>query len=178
MKTRKAELGSVFSLWQAPIGWLGLVAGEKGLVEIVSHPKEEEVRAHIARCYPFALEALDATLDRAILQLKGYFQGTLQVFKLPIDLRGLSPFTRRVWMALGLIPFGTTRTYGELAAVAGSPKAARAVGQAMARNRFPIILPCHRVMGAGGELTGYSGGAGITTKKWLLRFEQERVSGT
>jgi methylated-DNA-[protein]-cysteine S-methyltransferase len=106
-------------------------------------------------------------------QLAHYFAGRLRTFRLPIDLSGLPPFTRTVLEVLQAVPFGTTTTYGELAARAGVPGAARAVGRAMAANPLPIIIPCHRVIAAGGQLGGYSGGDGLSTKRWLIDFEQD-----
>lgn len=81
----------------------------------------------------------------------------------------------RVLQTLQGIPFGATTSYGQLAMMAGHPGAARAVGGVMAANPFPLIIPCHRVLGAGGKLGGYSGGKGVATKKWLLAFEQGTV---
>lgn len=116
--------------------------------------------------------------DRVVLvqtqeQLQQYFAGRRRCFHLPIDLSGLPAFTRRVLEILQAVPFGASITYGELAARAGTPGAARAVGQAMAANPLPIIIPCHRVLAVGGKLGGYSGGGGVNTKAWLLRFEQD-----
>jgi methylated-DNA-[protein]-cysteine S-methyltransferase len=103
--------------------------------------------------------------------LDDYFHGRRRNFELPLAMDTLTPFTTRVLRTLAQVKYGSTLTYGELAALAGFPSAARAVGRAMATNPFPIIIPCHRVLGAGGKMTGYSGGEGIATKQWLLRFE-------
>ena len=89
-----------------------------------------------------------------------------------VDLTGQPPFRRRVYQALLRVPRGETRTYGQLAAEAGSPGAARAVGNAMACNRYPLIVPCHRVVGAAGSLGGYSAPGGLSTKRLLLAVEQ------
>ena len=88
---------------------------------------------------------------------------------LPVDLDGLPPFTRRVLEACRTIPFGETRSYRELAAMAGNPRAAQAVGQALARNPTPVVIPCHRVIGADGQLAGFTGG--LTWKRALLAHE-------
>lgn len=88
-----------------------------------------------------------------------------------LDWHSVSPFQRRVLELCYAIPSGQTRTYGELAALADSPQAARAVGAVMASNRWPLIIPCHRVVGSNGKLTGYSGGEGTCTKRWLLDHE-------
>lgn len=99
----------------------------------------------------------------------GVFQWDLQ----SLDWTGVSPFHRQVLEVCYEIPAGDVKTYGAVAELAGSPKAARAVGGAMARNRWPILIPCHRVVGAGGSLTGYSGLGGIATKQRLLEMERE-----
>ncbi len=108
-------------------------------------------------------------LDCAAAQLREYFAGTRTRFELPVKLSG-TPFQMKVWRAMGEIPYGETRTYGELAAQTGSPKAARAVGGACHCNPIMIILPCHRVVGASGKLTGFGGGLGA--KRLLLALEK------
>ncbi len=107
-------------------------------------------------------------LREAVAQLEAYFRGRLTSFELPLRLSG-SPFQRAVWALMGDIPYGVTRTYGDLARMLDN--APRAVGGACGRNPVPIIVPCHRVLGAGGRMTGYSGGAGVETKQALLRLE-------
>ena len=109
----------------------------------------------------------------AISQLDGYFAGELLEFDLELDLVG-SEFQRRVWAALLTIPYGETRSYGQIAAQIGSPNASRAVGLANGHNPIGIIVPCHRVIGANGSLTGYGGG--LERKKSLLDMERNRVS--
>ncbi|MEU8618492.1 methylated-DNA--[protein]-cysteine S-methyltransferase [Streptomyces sp. NPDC048623] len=104
----------------------------------------------------------------AVRQLDAYFAGELTEFDLPLNLTG-TPFQLRVWEQLRLIPYGETRTYGELAEALGSPGASRAVGLANGKNPVTIIVPCHRVIGSGGSLTGYGGG--LDRKKRLLAFE-------
>ncbi|MEU6623219.1 methylated-DNA--[protein]-cysteine S-methyltransferase [Streptomyces litmocidini] len=104
----------------------------------------------------------------AIRQLDAYFAGELTEFDLPLNLIG-TPFQLRVWQQLLRIPYGETRTYGELAEELGSPGASRAVGLANGKNPVSIIVPCHRVIGAGGGLTGYGGG--LDRKQRLLAFE-------
>ncbi|AWI31904.1 methylated-DNA--[protein]-cysteine S-methyltransferase [Streptomyces sp. ICN441] len=104
-----------------------------------------------------------------IRQLDAYFTGELKRFDLPLHLAG-TPFQRTVWEQLLLIPYGETRTYGELAGALGNPGASRAVGLANGRNPIGIIVPCHRVVGASGSLTGYGGG--LDRKQRLLAFER------
>ncbi|MEV6957945.1 methylated-DNA--[protein]-cysteine S-methyltransferase [Streptomyces sp. NPDC051207] len=102
-------------------------------------------------------------------QLEAYFAGELKEFTLALRLNG-TPFQRRVWDELRRIPYGETRTYGELAELLGAPRASRAVGLANGRNPIGVIVPCHRVIGAGGSLTGYGGG--LDRKRRLLDFER------
>lgn len=115
---------------------------------------------------PVALETLQAAAE----QLQAYFAGRLREFDLPLDLTGLTPFQRRVLEACAGLAYGATASYGELARRAGHPGAARAVGQVMAHNRLPLVVPCHRVVASGGGLGGY--GLGLPLKQALLAFEQ------
>jgi O-6-methylguanine DNA methyltransferase len=115
--------------------------------------------------------ALDGVLAEAADQLAAYFTGELRHFDLPLQLDG-TPFQQQVWAALQQIPYGTTAGYGELAQQLGSPGASRAVGLANGRNPVAIIVPCHRVIGADGSLTGFGGG--LACKRWLLDLETGR----
>lgn len=113
-------------------------------------------------------------LEEAAWQLSEYFAGKRRDFTLPLLLKG-TPFQRRVWEALRAIPYGETCSYGELAKAIGSPKACRAVGGANHKNPISIIVPCHRVVGAGGSLTGYGGG--LENKRFLLDLERHVLEG-
>ncbi|MBM6938052.1 methylated-DNA--[protein]-cysteine S-methyltransferase [Pseudoflavonifractor phocaeensis] len=117
---------------------------------------------------PAVPESASPVLERGRAQLLDYLAGRRRVFDLPLRPAG-TPFQRRVWAALSAIPWGETRTYGQIARNIGAPKAARAVGQANHRNPIPIFIPCHRVIGAGGALTGYGGG--LELKRMLLQLE-------
>ncbi len=123
------------------------------------------VRLAAARTVP---EHPCPVLTGAARQLAEYFAGRRQVFEVPLAAAG-TPFQQRVWAALRTIPYGQTRSYGQVAAAIGSPKACRAVGMANNRNPIMIIVPCHRVIGADGSLVGYAGGVHI--KEYLLRLE-------
>ncbi len=112
-----------------------------------------------------------ALLDRLEQQLNEYFCGTRRDFDLPVRLTG-TPFQRQVWEQLRQIPYGETRTYGEIAAALGKPRASRAVGAACGRNDILLLVPCHRVVGKNGALTGFSAAGGLTAKEFLLRLEQ------
>lgn len=115
-----------------------------------------------------ALHPDDPLLREAASQLQRYFAGGLARFELPLDLQG-TPFQRAVWQALLRIPSGRTSSYGELARAIGSPAAVRAVGSAVGRNPASLVVPCHRVLGADGALTGYAGG--VERKRALLDLE-------
>jgi methylated-DNA-[protein]-cysteine S-methyltransferase len=149
---------------ETPVGLLTLVAGDAGLRGVL-WPGESVPRDADAGDHP--------VLAGAERQLHEYFAGTRRVFDLPLDLIG-SPFQRRAWLALATIPFATTISYGEQAHRLGVPRAARAVGAANGRNPLSIVLPCHRVIGANGALTGYGGG--LDAKRYLLDHEL-RVNG-
>jgi O-6-methylguanine DNA methyltransferase len=107
-------------------------------------------------------------LAEASRQLRAYFARELRRFDLPLDLEG-SPFQKRVWAELETIPYGQTRSYRQIAEAIGSPRAVRAVGAANGANPAPIVVPCHRVIGAGGSLVGYGGG--LHLKEFLLQLE-------
>jgi methylated-DNA-[protein]-cysteine S-methyltransferase len=111
----------------------------------------------------------DPLLRRALDQLREYFAGTRLSFDLPMEPAGGTAFQRRAWQALCAIPFGQTRSYGDQARAIGAPAAVRAVGAANGRNPLGIIVPCHRVIGSDGKLTGYGGG--LPAKQWLLGHE-------
>jgi methylated-DNA-[protein]-cysteine S-methyltransferase len=149
-----------------PIGRLVLAADAEGLrhIEFPSnrHPVDR------AGWVPGAEGGAAEILAMTSRQLREYFDGTRRDFDLPLAPRG-TPFQIEVWRTLATIPFGATWSYGELARVIGKPDAMRAVGAANGRNPLPIVLPCHRVIGADGSLTGFGGGLPI--KEALLRLE-------
>ena len=107
--------------------------------------------------------------DLADSQLQEYFSGRRKVFDLPIRVNGTA-FQKAVWNCVRHIPYGQTRTYGQIAAAVGKPRSSRAVGMANHRNPLPILIPCHRVIGSGGKLTGYAGG--LAAKEFLLTLEE------
>jgi methylated-DNA-[protein]-cysteine S-methyltransferase len=138
-----------------PIGTLWLSRDDHGLRRIDFHG-EADARSD------------DPLLAEAEAQLHAYFAGERQRFELPLAPRG-TPFQRSVWAAVGAIPYGTTTTYSTLAVTVGRPSAWRAVGAANGRNPLPVVIPCHRVLGAAGGLTGYGGG--LERKRALLDLE-------
>lgn len=148
-----------------PVGDLTLIASDHGLRAIL-WPKESSRRAGIAN-RP-RRDPDHPILKQAAAQLDEYFAGTRTVFDIPLDLEG-TPFQLAAWRALADIPFGSTTSYGQQAAALGIPTAARAVGAANGANPVCIVLPCHRVIGKDGSLTGFGGG--LKTKQWLLDHE-------
>jgi methylated-DNA-[protein]-cysteine S-methyltransferase len=148
---------------ESPLGELFLCANEEALTEVRFAARE-------GPCEPDAdWQRGSAVLGEAARQLERYFAGELLDFDLPLSPGG-TDFMRAVWSELRRIPLGTTITYGELARRIGKPSASRAVGAANGRNPIPIIVPCHRVIGADGSLTGFSGG--LDLKRRLLQHEQ------
>jgi methylated-DNA-[protein]-cysteine S-methyltransferase len=144
----------------SPVGELTLVGGDAGL-RAVLFAGEAVPAAAIDEPHP--------VLDEAARQLGEWFAGERTVFDLPLDLAAATEFQRRAWLALADIPYATTRSYGEQARTLGMPRAARAVGAANGRNPLSIVLPCHRLIGANGALTGFSGG--LEVKRALLEHE-------
>lgn len=141
-----------------PVGVLRVAATEVGISEITWVRTAKYSTTHLP------------LLKQAKVQLQRYFIKKSSSFNLPLDLQG-PEFYKKVWRACTKISLGKTLSYGDLAGKAGSPKAARAAAGAMSHNKIPIIIPCHRVIGAGGSLGGYSGGKGLATKKFLLHHE-------
>lgn len=149
---------------ESPVGMLTLVSNGHAL----THLEFEPFRPTADMFAP----GTDRVLDLARRELEAYFAGTLRVFEVPVDPHG-TPFQLKAWHALLRIPYGATRSYGEQAVAIGQPAAARAVGLANGRNPIAIIIPCHRVVGANGSLTGYGGG--MARKRMLLDLEQGRL---
>lgn len=149
----------------SPVGQLTLVASDTAL-KAVLWENEKPGRVPI----DCGSEKPDhPVLKAAAKQLKAYFRGEITAFDLPLDPVG-SPFQLKVWQTLATIPYGQTLSYGELALLVGSPKAARAVGAANGKNPLSIVLPCHRVIGANGQLTGFANG--LEAKAKLLALEK------
>lgn len=152
---------------KSPVGKLRLVASDRGLAAILwenDDPKR-------VRLGPLAESKEHPVLLETERQLNEYFAGSRDKFTVKFDCPG-TDFQKRVWQALATIPFGETRSYGQIARQIGRPKAVRAVGAANGKNPISIIVPCHRVIGANGKLTGFAGG--LKTKATLLRLESEK----
>lgn len=152
------------TIW-SPVGELTLVADERGLAAILW----ENDRPERVRLGPLTEKADHPVLVETERQLGEYFAGERRTFDVPLSFAG-TDFQKRVWAALLAIPFGETRSYGEIASQLGNPGASRAVGAANGRNPISIIAPCHRVVGSTGKLTGFAGGLGA--KAFLLELEQ------
>jgi methylated-DNA-[protein]-cysteine S-methyltransferase len=146
----------------SPLGSILLTADDDGLTGINF---QDAAGAKRPTCD--SMES-DAPFAEAVRQINDYFRGELKQFNLKLSLRG-TPFQRRVWNALGTILYGQTISYRDLAERIGNPAACRAVGAANGRNPIPIVVPCHRVIGSSGRLTGYYGGTHL--KEYLLRLE-------
>ncbi|WUJ73933.1 methylated-DNA--[protein]-cysteine S-methyltransferase [Kribbella soli] len=151
-----------WSVIDSPIGDLTLAVDDTGLCRL--HFGTSSTAGAADR--PVTTDPL---LTEAAEQLKAYFAGELQEFTLPLSIRGGSDFERAVWTQLTRIPYGEMQTYGDVAKIVGDVGAARAVGTACNRNPIAIVVPCHRVVGAGGKMVGFGGG--IPTKRHLLELE-------
>ncbi|RZM84587.1 cysteine methyltransferase [Pseudoalteromonas rubra] len=145
----------------SPVGDITIQASDKGLSYVGVAPKSQ---------HP---EGSNAHLQSACAQLTEYFDGQRTSFDLALDTQG-TPFQQAVWQLLCQIPFGETNTYGWMANMLNNPKAVRAVGSANGRNPISIIVPCHRIIGANGKLTGYAGG--LARKSWLLAHEGIKIT--
>ena len=165
-----------YHLFQLPLGWVGLLGADNGLRRLSFKPTPSE-----------ALEELGPELEQAIEDparftqvrscLQRYFEGdTRALDAISLDLADAPAFFGAAWTACRQIPPGETRSYSWLAAAAGSPRAVRAAGQAMARNPFALIIPCHRVIASNGDLRGYGAG-GLAVKARLLELERASQSG-
>jgi len=153
-----------YDVTESPVGDLFLASTDRGLCRISYRLEGQE--EELARTY--GVRVLRMPLDSVRRELDEYFDGDRREFDLPLDLR-VAPFHEAVLHELARVPYGRTETYGTLAAKVGRPKAARAVGTVMNRNPIPIVLPCHRIVGANGSLTGYAGG--LHVKRALLELE-------
>ncbi len=157
----------------SPVGRLLLAATETGLVRLAylgagANDEEGVLAALAARVSPRVLAA-PARLDAARRELEDYFAGRRQTFDVALDRRLMGAFAARVLQATSAIPYGRTSTYGAVAVAAGSPRGSRAAGNALGANPLPIVVPCHRVLHAGGGLGGYTGG--LERKRTLLSIE-------
>ncbi|MBS5322140.1 MAG: methylated-DNA--[protein]-cysteine S-methyltransferase [Lachnospiraceae bacterium] len=147
------------AVYKSPVGELLIVCTETALLSLGARKEQESAED----------KENNPVIQQTIKELEEYFAGSRKVFTVPLDLRG-TEFQKKVWEALREIPYGETRSYKEIAEKIGNPKASRAVGMANHRNPIGIVVPCHRVVGANGKLTGYAGG--IPMKQALLELEK------
>jgi methylated-DNA-[protein]-cysteine S-methyltransferase len=156
-----------FTWMESPLGKLLLAADDDGLIELAFD------KGRTAPVVDPSWNCGGAALREPVRQLEAFFAGELRGFDLPLKPQG-TPFQERVWTLLRDIPYGETISYGELARRVGDPAASRAVGLANGSNPIAIIIPCHRVIGSNGKLTGYGGG--LENKRWLLDFERGQLT--
>lgn len=156
-----------YAYLETPIGTL-LIAGDDEAVRRIDFPRDGKAREPGEGWSP----SVKGPIGAAVQQLKEYFAGRRAEFDLPLAPEG-TEFQRTVWRSLRDIPYGQTISYGELAKRVGNPKASRAVGAANGQNPIPIVIPCHRVIGANGKLTGFGGG--LPTKEALLELEARQL---
>ena len=149
--------------FESPVGILELSASENGLCSLYFVDEKK------------GTENPNEIIIKTLIQLREYFNGDRKEFDLPLDIQG-TDFQKRVWEQLLKIPFGKTKTYLDIAKSLGDRNSLRAVGMANGKNKISIIIPCHRVIGADGELTGFGGG--IWRKKWLLDNESKYIQGS
>ena len=163
-----------FTLFETAIGCCGIVWTARGIAGVQLPERDAAAtRARLLRRYPDARMAappahVQDTIERIIMLLH---EGTADLSAVPLDVEALSPMQQRIYAVARSIPPGQTLSYGEIAARIGERDAARDVGQAMGQNPFPLIVPCHRVLAAGGKLGGFSAAGGVTTKLRLLEIE-------
>lgn len=162
------EIDVAYTVADSPLGRLVLAATPRGLVTI-AYEDADSALARLARKLSPRILEVPARLDTTQRELDEYFSGKRTRFDVPLDWALVSDFGRRVLGATARVPFGETATYGAVAAAAGNPKAARAAGRALNTNPIPIIVPCHRIVGASGALVGYAGG--LDRKISLLELE-------
>lgn len=161
----------VFALFDTCVGWMGIVGSTYGLRRVILPQKSKETV--LARVISFGCDGEEydpVQFGDLPERFRRYWEGEATAFTDKIDLSGATYFQQNVWRAVQAIPYGETRSYSWVAARVGCPKAVRAVGQALAKNPVPIVVPCHRVIASDGSLGGFSGGSGM--KKYLLHLER------
>jgi methylated-DNA-[protein]-cysteine S-methyltransferase len=157
-----------------PLGTIWIAASARGLIAVSLWPEEKQFTAEVARLTgstPRHAPGESAVIHETTSQLEQYFRGEPFEFDLPVDWDVMPSFQQDVLKLVNAIPYGRTTSYGNIARQFGKPGAMRAVGRANATNPIPIVIPCHRVLGADGKLHGYGAPGGLETKAWLLRLE-------
>ncbi len=163
---------SSYAIFQVKQGWVGLVGNEKGIERIyLPGLAKQELQKRIQSEFPESREE-ESFLKGPKEELVEYFEGRRSRFEMPLDLSRATSFQKKAYQVMLTIPFGEVRTYRWLAEKIGNPKALRAVGSANARNQWPLVIPCHRIVGSDGRLTGFSAPGGLALKEELLRLER------
>lgn len=166
---RKIYLGKAPS---TPLGTIWVAVSEKGLVAVEIGDDLGTLVESLKRSGASFIQVDETKTTEEVKQISEYLRGERETFSLKIDWSMMTPFQEKALRATFGIPYGHLITYGELAAQLGNPRAARAVGRAEATNPMPLVIPCHRVLGADGGLHGYGAGEGLKTKAWLLELEK------
>ena len=163
-----------YSLFNTSLGWCGVVDSPKGVLRIViGYPKRKQLLTQLFVGLGDSIKN-DHVPGDLVDTIKRYFCGERVFFNCVMDWSSLSPFQQKVFKEARKVPYGTVETYGNLARRVGSPNGSRAVGGALARNPFPLVVPCHRIVRGDGQLGGFSAGEGIALKRKLLRLEKIR----
>ncbi len=165
------SMESYFTIFEVPLGWMGLVGCRLGILRIhLPMMERKEVFDLIQMEFAACVEE-EEFFKNEVWQIQEYFGGIRKVFQFALDLSSATLFQKRVYETLLTIPFGEIRTYAWVARTIGDPKALRAVGNANGKNRWPLVVPCHRVVGSNGFLTGFSAPGGVDLKARLLSHE-------
>ena len=154
-----------------PVGSIWVAVSEQGLVAVELNEEPEYMIKLLPKLGYRQVISDPQKTTAALQQIREYLLGERREFELPVDWSVLTPYQERALQATYEIPYGQVSTYGEIASQLGNPKGARAVGRAEATNPMPLVIPCHRVLGADGGLHGYGAGKGVETKAWLLELE-------
>ncbi len=157
------QQATCYAVMESPIGRLSILADVHGIQEIRFPNNTSTLPAEGSASNKFIVQAID--------QLNTYFDGNLKKFDLPLSLKG-TDFQKDVWGQLQRVGYGATASYKDIASAIGNPKASRAVGMANNKNKIPIVIPCHRIIGSDGSLTGFAGG--LDVKRWLLAHENRQ----
>ncbi len=180
MSKKRISRTPTAAVFATPLGWAGVTASELGICSIIlpQSTRAAVERALIAESPVASTGRYADDLNRAVHLLRRYFAGEGVLFDLPLDLRYYTQFQQAVWSAARNIPYGETRSYGWIAGRIGKSQAARAVGRALGANPLPLIIPCHRVIGANGSLGGFSSSGGLAMKRTLLELERRKGKRT
>lgn len=157
-----------------PLGAVWIAISDKGLVAVQIGDDEGDFTQGLTTRFRAPLSPAEDQIAPIMQQIEAYLAGMRKIFEIPIHWEVMSHFQQKVLRVAYAIPFGETHSYGQIAAQIGKPRAARAVGRANATNPMPLVIPCHRVIGADGSLRGYGSGEGLQTKAWLLELEKEK----